>query len=122
MSEPKALGITKIKPCPWPWCTGRGDLEPFVKDAKGYHFVYCEECERSGPWCDNITAAIDAWNEAPRACQCRACVGSPDGWMLHGSTFIVCRKCGNKRCPHANHHRYRCTGSNEPGQPGSAYE
>ncbi|MFS8319194.1 hypothetical protein RPF54_24860, partial [Enterobacter hormaechei subsp. xiangfangensis] len=28
---------------------------------------------------------------------------------------------GNKRCPHANDHRNACTGSNEPGQEGSAY-
>ena len=32
-----------------------------------------------------------------------------------------CPTCGNKRCPKANDHRNTCTGSNEPGQPGSAY-
>lgn len=35
--------------------------------------------------------------------------------------FIVCPDCGNKRCPRAAHHDRACTGSNEPGQPGSAY-
>lgn len=35
--------------------------------------------------------------------------------------FVVCPECGNKRCPHANDHRNTCTGSNEPGQEGSAY-
>lgn len=35
--------------------------------------------------------------------------------------FVVCPECGNKRCPHANDHRNACTGSNEPGQEGSAY-
>lgn len=35
--------------------------------------------------------------------------------------MIVCETCGNKRCPHAAHHDLPCTGSNEPGQPGSAY-
>lgn len=35
--------------------------------------------------------------------------------------FVVCPDCGNKRCPHANDHRNACTGSNEPGQEGSAY-
>ncbi|MDX6980338.1 hypothetical protein [Citrobacter freundii] len=35
--------------------------------------------------------------------------------------FVVCPGCGNKRCPHANDHRNACTGSNEPGQIGSAY-
>ncbi|ENR4994241.1 hypothetical protein ACEVQL_002251 [Enterobacter roggenkampii] len=37
------------------------------------------------------------------------------------SHFVVCPECGNKRCPHANDHRHACTGSNEPGQEGSAY-
>lgn len=35
--------------------------------------------------------------------------------------MIVCEHCGNKRCPHATNHRYACTRSNEPGQPGSRY-
>jgi hypothetical protein len=35
--------------------------------------------------------------------------------------FIVCPDCGNKRCPKATHHDHPCTGSNEPGQEGSAY-
>lgn len=37
------------------------------------------------------------------------------------SRFVVCSECGNKRCPHANDHQNACTGSNEPGQEGSAY-
>ena len=35
--------------------------------------------------------------------------------------MVLCPTCGNKRCPHANDHRHACTGSNLPGQPGSAY-
>lgn len=42
-------------------------------------------------------------------------------WWLVGRTMIVCSICGNKRCPKANNHDFACTGSNEPGQPGSAY-
>jgi hypothetical protein len=37
----------------------------------------------------------------------------------HG--MIVCKVCGNKRCPKAEDHRNKCTGSNEPGQVGSRY-
>jgi len=45
-----------------------------------------------------------------------------DGFFLLTSTrMILCPTCGNKRCPKANDHRNACTGSNEPGQPGSAY-
>lgn len=35
--------------------------------------------------------------------------------------MALCPACSNKRCPKANDHRNTCTGSNEPGQPGSAY-
>lgn len=38
-----------------------------------------------------------------------------------GIRMALCPACGNKRCPKANDHRNTCTGSNEPGQPGSAY-
>ena len=37
------------------------------------------------------------------------------------SRMIVCPKCGNKRCPHSTDHNLECTGSNDPGQPGSRY-
>lgn len=36
--------------------------------------------------------------------------------------MIVCPACGNKRCPHSTDHTLTCTGSNEPGQPGSRYQ
>jgi hypothetical protein len=32
--------------------------------------------------------------------------------------MIVCPNCGNKRCPHALNHAYRCTRSNDLGQVG----
>ena len=54
--------------------------------------------------------------------------GIPDCWcrtcrpvVLNDMRFVVCPDCGNKRCPRANDHRTACTGSNEPGQEGSAY-
>lgn len=37
------------------------------------------------------------------------------------SRLIVCRQCGNKRCPHASDHDLACTGNNEPGQAGSIF-
>lgn len=35
--------------------------------------------------------------------------------------MLLCSICGNKRCPHASDHDLACTGSNEPGQPGSLF-
>ncbi|WP_370967745.1 hypothetical protein [Enterobacter wuhouensis] len=50
-------------------------------------------------------------------CSCRTCRPV----TMTDMRFVVCPECGNKRCPHANGHRHECTGSNEPGQEGSAY-
>ncbi|HFN4167123.1 TPA: hypothetical protein ACHFMB_003180, partial [Enterobacter hormaechei] len=64
---------------------------------------------------EKIFAERDALNA--RDCWCRTCRPI----TLTDMRFVVCPECGNKRCPHANDHRNACTGSNEPGQEGSAY-
>lgn len=64
---------------------------------------------------EKILAERDALN-APD-CWCRTCRPV----TISDMRFVVCPECGNKRCPHANDHRHACTGSNEPGQEGSAY-
>lgn len=38
-----------------------------------------------------------------------------------GMPFIVCRTCGNKRCPKATDCTLACTNSNAAGQLGSIY-
>lgn len=64
-----------------------------------------------------IAVSVSSEFQAVTGCSCRTCrpVTIPD------MRFVVCPDCGNKRCPHANDHRNACTGSNEPGQEGSAY-
>lgn len=57
------------------------------------------------------------WRSEP-PCWCHTCRPV----TVFDMRFIVCPTCGNKRCPKANDHRHECTGSNEPGQKGSAYE
>lgn len=63
-------------------------------------------------------------------CGCRSCAEGRDAererngdvlGMEIGSRMFICGICGNKRCPHATFHGFECTGSNEPGQPGSVY-
>lgn len=56
------------------------------------------------------------WRETA-GCRCHACAPI----TMEDMRMILCPKCGNKRCPHANNHINECTGSNEPGQLGSAY-
>ncbi len=58
--------------------------------------------------------------------RCANCLTCLDGQTMAGLPvsvirMVVCPQCGNKRCPHASDHRLACTGSNEPGQPGSRY-
>ena len=60
-------------------------------------------------------------------CGCRTCHNiRMDAIKAHlferHRRMIVCKTCGNKRCPHANNHIHPCSGSNKPGQKGSAYE
>ncbi len=88
----------------------------------------------------SLTAApspsVDAGAEKPApypvglypGCPCYKCDSAT--WAPVGSGFStlcrtrmsLCPKCGNKRCPGAADHTNPCSGSNEPGQPGSLYE
>lgn len=68
----------------------------------------------------NIPEIIPGWipvSERIPDCWCRTCRPV----AINDMRFVVCPDCGNKRCPRANDHRNACTGSNEPGQEGSAY-
>jgi len=55
--------------------------------------------------------------QEPTKCWCHTCRPV----TMFDMRFVVCPECGNKRCPHANDHRHACSGSNKPGQEGSAY-
>ena len=58
------------------------------------------------------------------SCQCRDCrmVRLDPSIYPVRREMILCPVCGNKRCPHATNHNHECTGSNDPGQPGSEYQ
>lgn len=84
---------------------------------------------------DCVTTIAQAYKMGWNACRAAMlqCADSnspviPDCWCrtcrpvtMSDMRFVVCPDCGNKRCPHANDHKNACTGSNEPGQVGSAY-
>ncbi|HBQ6640933.1 TPA: hypothetical protein L8N84_002196 [Klebsiella pneumoniae] len=100
------------------WEGGRGSIESFVA---GYNFcraamlaaapqLPCSEpATVPGKWIPVSEQKLDCW-----CLTCRPVT-------LNDMRFVVCPDCGNKRCPRANDHRNACTGSNEPGQEGSAY-
>ena len=52
---------------------------------------------------------------------CGSCHTCLDG-LAKMTMMVLCITCGNKRCPKADDHDNECSGSNEPGQKGSAYE
>lgn len=54
-------------------------------------------------------AKLTGTAEPNPACACSAC--NPEAWWM-----VLCSICGNKRCPHAQDHRFVCSGSNKPGQ------
>ena len=80
--------------------------------GKGQIAAHIDDCA------DELEAAL-----APKpakggeGCWCRQCRPV----TMNDCRMPLCPGCGNKRCPKANDHRNGCTGSNEPGQPGSAY-
>jgi hypothetical protein len=63
------------------------------------------------------TVAARPRTPAEAACWCSTCRPV----TLDDCRMVLCPTCGNKRCPQANDHNLACSGSNEPGQPGSAY-
>jgi len=68
---------------------------------------------------DDGTSDFDNYN-------CKQCYTCLDDRSLGFQNPVMCRmilcpSCGNKRCPKATFHGNECTGSNEPGQPGSNY-
>jgi len=57
-------------------------------------------------------------------CWCYNCLNKikdGHGLPITMTMLVVCPTCGNKRCPRSTDHNLACTGSNEPGQPGSRY-
>ena len=61
----------------------------------------------------------------PQCGNCRECL--MDAWDGQGfsplaTRMVLCADCGNKRCPKATDCTNPCSGSNEVGQKGSAYE
>lgn len=105
------------------------------KDAERYAYVLYCEVVAARKYLPNLDAeefkakrraAHDAAIAASKPqCDCLTCIrerGDTIGGLPRElCEMIVCTTCGNKRCPKANDHRNACTGSNEPGQPGSAY-
>lgn len=76
------------------------------------------------PLPDQLASATERFHETLResatvpSCDCHTCRPV----TLSDMRFVVCSVCGNKRCPKANDHRHECSGSNESGQKGSAWE
>lgn len=62
---------------------------------------------------ENVLAPIRAGE-----CGCHLCIKERGHVAMH---MVVCKECGNKRCPQATDHNLACSRSNKPGQIGSIY-
>lgn len=84
----------------------------------------CPACEGKSPTCPacrgiGIVQVADS-------CGCITCLDAkprPAGQLGANSRqrMVLCPTCGNKRCPKSKWHGFSCSGSNNPGQHGSAY-
>ena len=90
---------------PWTRAAGRT-----VADGGADFAALVAELEQKRP------GLVEAKKRVQARC-CQRCLAS--GYQSIEMT--LCPTCGNKRCPAASDHRLGCTGSNEPGQPGSVY-
>ncbi len=105
----------------------RLDMNDFDGDRRGIADCLCDAEEALIEVVNRRAAMLAAAPQPQNApqnipeiipdCWCRTCRPV----VLNDMRFVVCPDCGNKRCPRANDHRNACTGSNEPGQEGSAY-
>lgn len=59
-----------------------------------------------------------------RCTDCYDCLNRPELGLDNPVIYrmVVCVKCSNKRCPHSTNHKFECSNSNEPNQPGSRYQ
>ena len=70
---------------------------------------------------------VAAFPHLSLTCWCFACDNEATEAPPRGDIRILMRRmnlcpdCGNKRCPRSTNHENACTGSNDPGQPGSRY-
>lgn len=126
------------------WMAEFKDVHPLYRHAQPVPVVLdevtAEDCPAFVKY--DVTEVDEAWARGFNSCRAAMLAAAPqpqnapqnipeiipDCWcrtcrpvVLNDMRFVVCPDCGNKRCPRANDHRNACTGSNEPGQEGSAY-
>ena len=110
---------TKLYTTPQPAQATQAEVTDAAIDAATRH-IYHAGRPTSKEYRVGIARAILALRHqaaVQMTCHCHTCRPI----TMDDMRMVLCPKCGNKRCPHANDHRNDCTGSNEPGQPGSAY-
>lgn len=101
------------------------------KHERGQSTLCLAQSPSSGADDPPVTCSRDRGHDGQRE---GGCMGGTASWSGCGSChaclddftkmtrMILCVTCGNKRCPRANDHNNECSGSNLPGQKGSAYE
>lgn len=70
---------------------------------------------------DEMQLRLAAYGKGPFPEPVRCCLKHANWGPFGPDVMLVCPTCGHKRCPKASDCAIACTGSNEPGQPGSDY-
>lgn len=98
------------------WVAGGGDVE-------GLEWCWRQIREAVAAKISGLAQQDDdaAQDEIMPATCCRKHWETVSGRHSLAIPFMVCKTCGNKRCPKATDCDLFCTGSNEPGQEGSVY-
>ena len=87
------------------------------KRSMAFAKVSDERCQHGLRW-EHFCEICDKPPNASPYC-CHKCFKASG--VLFLTRMLLCPNCGNKRCPKASDHQFACTGSNDPGQPGSVF-
>jgi hypothetical protein len=99
------------------------NIRPALAAAWDEGYGAAQDDEVTAYWHEGLTQSPVTSNpyrdSHPESEGCRFCWACLDAAHITPMGYVLCGKCGNKRCPHAADHRLECTRSNAPGQPGA---
>lgn len=122
LAKPPAPSFT-LKPCPF--CGHQPDEENLIDSVHPWNregTLWTAGCVDNEGGCNASVLGksrehvIALWNT--RAGEDRTLVREldPPASRFPPRYMVVCKICGNKRCPRAGNSSFKCTGSNEPNQ------
>ncbi len=109
---PKGTDFDSLIPYNWRSPLVKLECSEVELDKIRWHTIYDRVNNTNPIDITSITTVKDNVVFFKGECMCLKC--SPI--TFENMRFNVCSICGNKRCPHALNHNYKCTNSNDLGQ------